>query len=52
MKDLQNLRQPHLPRRIAIQHDPLPKMHQQIRLAHDAFFDFHIDQISAHVLRL
>lgn len=41
---MKNLRQPNLPRRIALQVDVRPKQQQQVRFAHDAFADLGVDE--------
>ena len=45
----ENLRQPHLPRRIPLQHSLLAEQKQQIRLAHHALRNLRVDQFLADI---
>ncbi len=46
---MKDLRQPELPRRIALQFHVRSENNQQIRLAHDALADFGVDEIEGDV---
>ena len=45
----EDLRQPHLPRRITLENCLVPKQQQQVRLAHHALADLGVDQLLADV---
>jgi hypothetical protein len=45
----ENLRQPHLPRWIPLQHSLIPEQQQQIRLAHDALRNLGLNQLLRNV---
>lgn len=46
---VKDLRQPHLPRRIAVQTHMRAEQDQQVRLAHDALADLGVDQVERDV---